>query len=1146
MRNKVRKSLAFLLALALVVSVMSGLGLSVSADEGETPVPVAEEQEQPQEDKQETPAEEPAEEEEPAAEPAGEGSGEAQEGDTVSEQKEEPTLAASENVQTATVGSGDKTVTVTTTAAAGVLPEGAKLVVKQLEENGQAYQNAADELDASKIAYDGFLALDVGFQVNGQEVEPNGAVDVQFQLGAGLLPEELDADTLAVQHHDASEGVETVADAATVTEGTVAVQKETINAEFTVESFSTFTITWSGSLLTYFNVTVHPVDTNGTELTVTKNNLAISKDQTITFQNIAPTISGYTYQSAYYGSTAKSTVTSVKATANGNYTNTVRNLTFYNGSTSVATLTRGNWDDTKTADVYLVYQKDATGGGGTTGGEIVQEQELTRRKWVDYNQADDTYDLNLSVSGAKGTLTNKAKLNIILVLDISDSMNTDGTDGSRLAAIKNAAGTFVDTISAQKTVDAKYKVITFNGPSSMPSRNDSASNYSTNSCAQTKTTGWVAGSSAKTTVNGITAKGGTNYEAGIAKAKSELSSAESGAQTAVIFFSDGVPTFRSTYKSGGDSSLGSDGRSWYQDYGYGNGLGDPSGYNLDAAIAVAKTITCNYFYCVGTGSAVSDSLKNLADSVTADKKDAQTTSNVNNLTNIFKEIAGQITTFLCSNVTVTDVLSENVEMVLNASNQPEKLTVTVKDTEGNTVATLSGITASYDASKKQIVMNFPTDYQLNPEYTYIVTAKIKATKKAYEKYRENDGYTDMGEADTGTTSANKAGFYSNETDKAVVTYKYNGQDGSAKYPMPVIQLKPGTLTVTKTIAGDLTDTEKAALEGKMTIDVTLNGETEKVKLSRFSLNNNVYTLTLDKLSPDTMYSVTESNASVDGYNLTTTPATLPVIGKVGKGESKSVAITNTYTKATQDLTITKAVSGEDDACDLDVSDITYTFTITPATGVTVEDGTYGDATFSNNVGTVTITGTGTATVDDLPIGAYTVAETDRSGEPTGYDFDTASGTTKNVTLTTQTVGAVTITNNYKIKTFQVTVKKLVQGNASSGNDSFGFKVNDTTFSLKHNGTKDFTVKYNTSFTAEETDKNGYTLDSVEATGSTGTQSGDSYTIRNVTADTTITFTNDKTINPPSGVTRTIAPFVIMAVLAAGAGVYFVYSRRQRD
>ena len=36
MRKKVRKSLAFLLALALVVSVMSGLGLSVSADDDQT------------------------------------------------------------------------------------------------------------------------------------------------------------------------------------------------------------------------------------------------------------------------------------------------------------------------------------------------------------------------------------------------------------------------------------------------------------------------------------------------------------------------------------------------------------------------------------------------------------------------------------------------------------------------------------------------------------------------------------------------------------------------------------------------------------------------------------------------------------------------------------------------------------------------------------------------------------------------------------------------------------------------------------------------------------------------------------------------------------------------------------------------------
>ena len=72
------------------------------------------------------------------------------------------------------------------------------------------------------------------------------------------------------------------------------------------------------------------------------------------------------------------------------------------------------------------------------------------------------------------------------------------------------------------------------------------------------------------------------------------------------------------------------------------------------------------------------------------------------------------------------------------------------------------------------------------------------------------------------------------------------------------------------------------------------------------------------------------------------------------------------------------------------------------------------------------------------------------------------------------------------------------------------------------------------------------MNKIEAKGSTGTKNDDSYTIDSVTADTTITFTNTKTINPPNGITTTIAPYAIMVVLAAGAGVYFVYSRRRRN
>ena len=267
MRKKVRKSLAFLLALALVVSVMSGLGLSVSADDAQNEPVVTETEGEPAEEKlkaeESTPKEgEKEEEAEPDAEAVpeekkdvkkaeGEGSGE-----KAAENKAAETPKAGENVQTATIGTGDKTVTVKTTAAAGVLPEGAKLVVKKLANQDQAYQDAESTLKDSQVTYDDFLALDVGFEVNGKEVEPEaGSVQVQFELGAGLLPEDADPDSLAVMHLTDGKVEDATND--------VAVSGDTVKAELKVDSFSTFTIKWSN----YFTVTVHVVKT----VTNTKN-----------------------------------------------------------------------------------------------------------------------------------------------------------------------------------------------------------------------------------------------------------------------------------------------------------------------------------------------------------------------------------------------------------------------------------------------------------------------------------------------------------------------------------------------------------------------------------------------------------------------------------------------------------------------------------------------------------------------------------------------------------------------------------------------------------------------------------------------------------------------------------------------------------
>ena len=1030
--------MAFLLALALVVSVMSGLGLSVSAEQESNTPGTEEVQQQDKTEAGAAPSEVKAEEEaaKPEEKPVQEEKEDEQKteakenADKPAEKQEKATPKAGENVQTATIGTGDKTVTVKTTAAAGVLPEGAKLVVKKLADKDQAYQDAESTLKDSQVTYDDFLALDVGFEVNGKEVEPEaGSVQVQFELGAGLLPETADTSTLAVQHLTDGKA-ETVADAGAVTAGDVTVKNEVVKADFEVQSFSTFTITWSG-WSTYFQVTVHYVDENGGEIYASHSDMSISNEDTIEFANEAHAIKGYTYQNAHYDTYTGAAVTKVEADSDDGLFPT-RYLTFYNGNIQVKKLTCSRSDGIKRADVYLVYKADETGGGGS-GGTITEEQSLNRRKYVEDN-GNGTYDLSLTVSGAKGTQANPAKLDIVLVLDRSGSMKdpiSKYDQTTRLKAIKDAANTFIDAVGNNQSIDAKYKVITFSGPSSFLEENQEPG-----TCAwmTPSDSSWSSAASAKSTISNITADGGTNYQAGIKKTKDALNSARAGAQTAVIFFSDGVPTYRDTFKSGGEPY----GR--YPDYGYGNGGNDDSNYNLDAAKDEAKNLSCNYFYCIGTGSAVPESLNQLASSAKSVKHGSHTTNSAADLAKIFEDIAADITTFLCSNVTVTDVLSENVQMVMGSGNKPKKLVVTVKDKNGNTVATPDGITASYDADQKKIVMDFPNNYELNPEHTYIVTATIEATEKAYERYRANgNAYPDTGEADTGVTSAGKRGVFSNKDGEAKVTYEYNKKPGEAEYPMPVIQLHPGTLIVKKNITGDLTEAEKTALVNKMTVDVTIKENENKVPLSEFTPGNDgTYTFTFNGLSPNTAYSVTESNADVEGYELTTTPSALPVSGSVAGDATKTVHITNSYTPSNRTITL----------------------------------------------------------------------------------------------------------------------KKVVGGNMGDTNKEFQFNVSENatmsgTGKLKDNGETTITAKVGETVTITEDDytSDGYTTTATATEGVNGEYKDHSYTFtvtKDMSASTIITFTNTKTIQPPNGIITTIAPYAIMVVLAAGAGVYFVYSRRRRN
>ena len=143
-----------------------------------------------------------------------------------------------------------------------------------------------------------------------------------------------------------------------------------------------------------------------------------------------------------------------------------------------------------------------------------------------------------------------------------------------------------------------------------------------------------------------------------------------------------------------------------------------------------------------------------------------------------------------------------------------------------------------------------------------------------------------------------------------------------------------------------------------------------------------------------------------------------------------------------------------------------------------------------------------------------------------------------------------ITNTLKANP-KVTVVKEVTGNMYQKSDKFTFTTNVTGYSSFDLSADDkgkvIEIPYNSDITVTESaNDKGYNLAEIKVNGEKVNASGSSYELKNVTSDKTITFVNDKTIQPPNGIITTIAPYAIMVVLAAGAGVYFVYSRRRRN
>ena len=668
------------------------------------------------------------------------------------------------------------------------------------------------------------------------------------------------------------------------------------------------------------------------------------------------------------------------------------------------------------SDFILTWNIDATPADPLETGDnaVSIEKQINHEKYATLRD-DGTYDLTLTVAGKKGTETNKAKLDVIYILDKSGSMKEDFGGTSKRIAASNAITALTKSLKQNANIDARFSMVTFSG------------NKTTGMWGQGDTKTWddaeVAVSwttDAGTIERGSkpTSNGGTNYQAGIRTAKELLTSKRAGAMTAVIFISDGDPTF------------------YYNPDGYtrgdgnndGNGGADNLKVCLDAAKNEIANLGVNYFYTVGVGKA--NDYVNLSDLCSASGVSGAKNfdgTNTDELTKAFSTIESDILTFLCSNVSIQDVLSENVEVVKDKDGvfKSLKIVVTGKDgktiVEGDNKVTFQDGTqnvtlkAGYDSKTKTITLDFPAEYQLNAEYTYKVIANIDATEKAYENYRKNltdnkdeneKGYKDAADAGTGT-HAGKKGMYTNENSEAKMTYTFRGEEYTELYDKPVIKLHPGKLILEKEVEGldSLTPEQLEQANLKFKIKVKTKNDTslkeEEITLTAFAKESNgnedsgsdsntnrrnkyIYTV-MEGINPGSFYEITEDGGEVEGYTWETTADKKSENGTIAKDETEKVK--NTYSRKKFPLIINKTVEGN---MSEKRKEFAFSITLKDANGAAYElsDEEIKDVGFStkgeNQKGVYTFTlKDGESKEFSLPYGCkYTISEEDYSSS--GY------------------------------------------------------------------------------------------------------------------------------------------------------------------
>lgn len=437
-----------------------------------------------------------------------------------------------------------------------------------------------------------------------------------------------------------------------------------------------------------------------------------------------------------------------------------------------------------------------------------ENEPVPHNKYIDYlgdggtntetNLRDkESYRLYLDVTGIPTKVSEP--VDVILVLEASGSMDykidSDEEAGkyedSRHDLLLKAVKTVVDTLKPEGSENRIAAVSFANSAESILTLEGSLNISADQIYNRIK--------------NQLGTNGGTNYGAGLDEAR-KLYDTNDGRKKFVVFVSDGEPTY---YRD-------DDGK---DHEGGGNEATEQDKNSARKYAKLLSGLTGFYTVSVGGDQGAQDFLKELTMLPASSVKTYFSANSADALRETFETIAASITKQI-GDVTITDRLSDYVEFIKGESGNVDtdsidlKVEKITKNQDGSTRTEVleEGENKDFtvEIQKKEIQVNFGSDYFLEKGAVYRISFNVKLTNEAYTTPMDAKG--EKGTDYPGNeTSEDKLGLLSNSYTKLRFKRVIDGildyEDSENTYQKPVVQAPQGAKLIIRKQVENYSDFE---------------------------------------------------------------------------------------------------------------------------------------------------------------------------------------------------------------------------------------------------------------------------------------------------------------------------------------------------